>query len=73
MIKRYLTVTLTATAILVSPAAFAESGQPKTTTTAKTTKRTSARQAFGAVPAGTAANSAESAAVARPPAQPGAW
>jgi hypothetical protein len=74
MMKRYLTLALTAAAILASPAAFAESGQTKTTATAKaTTKRVSARQAFGAVPAGAAANSAEGAAVARPPAQPGAW
>ena len=73
MMKRYLTVTLTAAAILVSPAAFAESGQPKTTTTAKTTKQTSARQAFGALPAVSSTNSGGGVAVARPPAQPGAW
>jgi hypothetical protein len=31
------------------------------------------RQAFGAVPTNGAANSAGGVAVARPPAQPGAW
>jgi len=73
MMKRYLTLTLTAAAILAAPAAFAESAQTKTTATAKTTKQTSARQAFGAVPTGMATNSAEGVAVARPQAQPGAW
>jgi hypothetical protein len=73
MLKRYLTITLAAAAILAAPAAFAESGQPKTTAAKVATKQTSARQAYGAVPASTAANSADGVAVARPPAQPGAW
>ncbi|QPF89162.1 hypothetical protein [Bradyrhizobium commune] len=73
MIKRYLTLTLTAAAILAAPAAFAESGQTKTTAAAKTARQAAARQAFGAMPAGTATNSAAGVVVARPPAQPGAW
>jgi hypothetical protein len=74
MLKRYLTLTLTAAAILAAPAAFAEAGQTKTTAVAKaTTKQTAARQAFGAVTAGTTTNSTEGVVVARPPAQPGAW
>ncbi|HEV2157548.1 hypothetical protein [Bradyrhizobium sp.] len=71
MIKRYLTLTLTAAAILAAPTAFAASGQAKTA--AKVTKQAAARQAFAAAPVATTTNSAESVAVARPPAQPGAW
>ncbi|MBR0706868.1 hypothetical protein [Bradyrhizobium liaoningense] len=71
MIKQYLTLTLTAVVILAAPAAFAENGQTRTTAAAKATKQATARQAFGAAPAGT--NSAEAVAIARPPAQPGAW
>jgi mannose/fructose/N-acetylgalactosamine-specific phosphotransferase system component IIC len=74
MLKRYLTLTLTAVAILAVPAAFAESGQARTKVAAKTTtKQASARQAYGAVPTNGAANSVDGTAVARPPAQPGAW
>jgi hypothetical protein len=74
MLKRYVTLTLTAAAILAAPAAFAESGQTKAGVAAKTTtKQASARQAYGAVPANAGANSGEGTAVARPPAQPGAW
>jgi Ni/Co efflux regulator RcnB len=73
MMKRYLTLAVAA-AILATPAALAASGQTKTSATATVaTKQASARQAFGAVPASAAANSAEGVAVARPPAQPGAW
>ena len=73
MMKRYLTLAVAA-AILASPAALAASGQTKTNAAAKVVaKQASARQAFGAVPASAAANSAEGVAVARPPAQPGAW
>ncbi|SEM66659.1 hypothetical protein [Bradyrhizobium sp. OK095] len=73
MLKRYLILTLTAAAILAAPATFAEAGQTKTIAAAKaTTKQTAARQAFGAVMAGTTTNSTEGV-VARPPAQPGAW
>ena len=73
MLKRYLTLTLIAAAILGAPAAMAASGQTKTGAAAKTTKQASARQAFGAVPTNAATTSGEGAAVARPPAQPGAW
>jgi hypothetical protein len=74
MLKRYLTLTLTAVAILAAPAAFAESGQTRTKVAARTpTKQAAVRQAFGAVPTNGAANSADGVAVARPPAQPGAW
>ena len=74
MMKRYLTLAVAA-AILASPAALAASGQTKTNAAAKVATRqaSAARQAFGAVPASAAANSAEGAPVARPPAQPGAW
>jgi len=72
MIKRYLTLTLTAAAILAAPTAFAANGQAKTAAT-KVTKQAAARQAFGAASAATTTNSAEGVAVARPPAQPGAW
>ena len=73
MMKRYLTLAVAA-AILASPAALAASGQSKTGVVARTaTKQALARQAFGAVPASTAANSTEGVAVVRPPAQPGAW
>ena len=74
MLTRYLTLTLAAAAILAAPAAFAESSQTRTTVAAKTTsKQASARQAYGAVTAHGATNSGEGVAVARPPAQPGAW
>ena len=76
MIKRYLTLTLTAAAILAAPAAFAASGQSRTTATAtkaKVAQQAAARQAFGAAPAVTATNSTDGVAVLRPPAQPGAW
>ncbi|MCP3443454.1 hypothetical protein [Bradyrhizobium sp. CCGUVB14] len=74
MMTRYLILALTAAAILASPATWAASGRTKTGVAARTaTKQASARQAFGAVPASTAANSADGAVVARPPAQPGAW
>lgn len=74
MLKRYLTLTLTAAAILAAPAAFAQGDQTRTSAAAKTTKKqASARQAYGAVPANGATNSGEGIAVARPPAQPGAW
>ncbi|MGX1321941.1 hypothetical protein AB7M17_005394 [Bradyrhizobium sp. USDA 377] len=75
MLKRYLTLTLTAAAIFAAPAAFAAGGQTRTNlaTAKSTTKQATARQAFGAVPANAATNSADGVAVARPPAQPGAW
>ncbi|EJN12297.1 hypothetical protein PMI42_04428 [Bradyrhizobium sp. YR681] len=73
MLKRYLTLTLTAAAILAAPAAFAASGQTRAGVAAKTTKQASVRQAYGAVPTSAATNSGEGTAIARPPAQPGAW
>jgi hypothetical protein len=74
MLTRYLTLTLAAAAILAAPAAFAESGQTRTSVAAKTaSKHASARQAYGAVTAPGTTNSGEGVAIARPPAQPGAW
>ena len=75
--KRSFRVILTAAAILLSPAAFAESGQAvaskaKTAHVAKpaAVQAERNRQSFGAIPPG---NAADGAAIARPPAQPGAW
>jgi hypothetical protein len=72
MLNRYLTLTLTAAAILAAPAAFAGSSQTKASVATKT-KQAPARQAYGAVATNVATNSGEGVAVARPPAQPGAW
>ena len=76
MMKRHLTLTLTV-AILLSPAAFAQGGQTKASASGKAVaarhaaQRTeSARQSFGALPAGSTTNSGDGVAIARPPAQP---
>ena len=74
MLKRCLTLILSAVTILAAPAAMAASGQTKAGVAAQpTTRQTSARQAFGAVPTNGGAKSGDGVAVARPPAQPGAW
>lgn len=74
MTKTRLTLTIVTAAILAAPAAFAAEHQAGKAVAPKVVRKPSTvRQAYGAVQSHEPAKPADSVAVGRPPAQPGAW
>jgi hypothetical protein len=74
MTRTCLTLTIVAAAFLATQGAFAAEHQTRTSVARKVaSNHPSLRQAYGAVRSHDATIPAAAVAVARPPAQPGAW